>query len=87
MLKATSKQSERNEPSPKPDAKANPKQSSATVTDNKDAANKAKELGNEAVKKSAFKDAIKHYTDAISLYNKEPIFYSNRAQCHLKLNQ
>lgn len=49
-------------------------------------ANSCKDLGNQCVKSSDFATAIKHYTQAIEI-KEDPVFYSNRAFCHLKLEQ
>ncbi|RMX85643.1 hypothetical protein D0869_03671 [Hortaea werneckii] len=44
-----------------------------------------KNKGNEAFKNHDWPTAIEHYTKAIELYDKEPSFYSNRAQANIKL--
>ncbi|KAI7190130.1 hypothetical protein KC352_g21780, partial [Hortaea werneckii] len=44
-----------------------------------------KNKGNEAFKNHDWPAAIEHYTKAIELYDKEPSFYSNRAQANIKL--
>lgn len=57
-------------------------QNDVTVLD----ANSYKDLGNKCVKSSDFVAAIEHYTKAIEI-KEDPVFYSNRAFCHLKLEQ
>lgn len=46
---------------------------------------KKKQMGNDAFKKGEYTSAIKFYTEAINIQEHEAI-YSNRAACHLKLN-
>lgn len=44
-----------------------------------------KEQGNKAFKEHDWPAAIDHYTKAIETYDKEPSFYTNRAQvCYLR---
>ncbi|KAI9307747.1 Metallo-dependent phosphatase-like protein [Cunninghamella echinulata] len=56
----------------------------AVVEDNKAQAEKIKAEANELFKEKRFAEAIDKYTDAIEL-NKVSTYYSNRAFCHLKL--
>lgn len=49
-------------------------------------ANSYKDLGNKSVKSSDFETAIQHYTKAIEM-KEDPVFYSNRAFCFLKLER
>lgn len=44
-----------------------------------------KERGNKLVGMMDYEKAIGHYTAAIELYDQEPAYYTNRAQCYLKL--
>ncbi|EOD49502.1 Metallo-dependent phosphatase [Neofusicoccum parvum] len=44
-----------------------------------------KEQGNKAFKEHDWPAAIDHYTKAIETYDKEPSFYTNRAQANIKL--
>ena len=44
-----------------------------------------KNKGNEAFKNKDWPTAIEHYTKAINLNDKEPSFYTNRAQANIKL--
>ncbi|XP_025416279.1 RNA polymerase II-associated protein 3-like [Sipha flava] len=46
-----------------------------------------KKLGNALVQKEKWAEAITRYTRAIEYYDKDPIFYANRALCYLKLNK
>lgn len=46
-----------------------------------------KEKGNTLVKSKEFESAIKMYTRAIEIYNKDHVFFSNRSQCYLKLEK
>lgn len=46
-----------------------------------------KEEGNELVKKGNHKKAIEKYSESLSFSNLESATYSNRALCHLVLNQ
>lgn len=50
-------------------------------------ANELKNKGNECVKVNDFKKAIPFYTEAIRTYKFDPIYFSNRALCYLKLKQ
>ncbi|CAH1986684.1 unnamed protein product [Acanthoscelides obtectus] len=43
-----------------------------------------KDKGNKFVKSQKWDEAIKCYTKAIKCYSFDPIFYANRALCHLK---
>lgn len=43
-----------------------------------------KEKGNAYVKKKEWDKAIESYTKAIKCYSYDPVFYANRALCHLK---
>lgn len=51
------------------------------------AAEEAKLRGNTALKEHRFDDAIEHYTQAIELDPSNAIFYANRAQAEIKLEQ
>ncbi|KAI5953208.1 PPT1 [Candida jiufengensis] len=51
----------------------------------KDEANKYKDEGNQYLKDHKFEEAIESYTKAINLDPTNPIFYSNRAQVNIKL--
>lgn len=44
-----------------------------------------KNKGNEAFKNQDWPAAVNFYTQAIELYDKEPSFYTNRAQANIKL--
>jgi len=46
-----------------------------------------KNLGNALVQKQKWAEAILRYTRAIEYYNKDPVFYANRALCYLKTNE
>lgn len=46
-----------------------------------------KTKGNEAFAAKDYASAIKHYTDAIAADYKNSVLYSNRALCHLKLEE
>ncbi|KAL4149738.1 hypothetical protein QTP88_003611 [Uroleucon formosanum] len=46
-----------------------------------------KKLGNVLVQKQKWAEAILRYTRAIEYYDKDPIFYANRALCYLKTNE
>ncbi|KAL5232736.1 hypothetical protein ACI65C_000146 [Semiaphis heraclei] len=46
-----------------------------------------KNLGNALVQKQKWAEAILRYTRAIEYYDKDPIFYANRALCYLKTNE
>ncbi|KAH7073483.1 Metallo-dependent phosphatase-like protein [Paraphoma chrysanthemicola] len=48
-------------------------------------ATELKNKGNEAFKNHDFPTALEFYTKAIELYDKDPSFYTNRAQAHIKL--
>ncbi|KAH7117942.1 Metallo-dependent phosphatase-like protein [Dendryphion nanum] len=48
-------------------------------------ATQLKNKGNEAFKKQDWPAAVDFYTKAIELYDKEPSFYTNRAQANIKL--
>lgn len=50
-------------------------------------ADKLKEEGNVFVKKNDFKKAIHFYTEAIRTYKFDPVYFTNRALCYLKLKQ
>lgn len=49
----------------------------------KEQAIELKNKGNEAFKNHDWPSAVSFYTQAIELYNKEPSFYTNRAQVPL----
>lgn len=49
-------------------------------------ANSYKDLGNKCVKSNDYEGAIENYTKAIEIKD-DPVFYSNRALCFLKLEQ
>lgn len=53
----------------------------------KEEAVKLKDEGNAFLKEHKFHQAIESYTKAIELDNQNPIFYSNRAQVHIKLEE
>lgn len=61
---------------------AKPANATTTLSDG----NSFKELGNKCVKNEDYETAIKHYTRAIEI-KADPVFYSNRAFCFLKLEQ
>ncbi|KAG8623895.1 hypothetical protein KVT40_008871 [Elsinoe batatas] len=44
-----------------------------------------KNKGNEAFKNKDWPGAVEYYSQAIEKYDKEPSFYTNRAQAHIKL--
>ncbi|VVC28766.1 Hypothetical protein CINCED_3A001072 [Cinara cedri] len=44
-------------------------------------------LGNASVQKQKWSEAILRYTRAIDYYDKDPVFYANRALCYLKTNE
>ncbi|XP_060843062.1 RNA polymerase II-associated protein 3 [Rhopalosiphum padi] len=46
-----------------------------------------KNLGNALVQKQKWAEAILRYTRAIEYYDKDPIFYANRALCYLKTKE
>lgn len=50
-------------------------------------ANKVKDKGNRYVKNNDFDLALKTYTLAIKMHNKDAIFYANRAFVYLKLER
>ncbi|KAL4807779.1 DUF89-domain-containing protein [Aspergillus unguis] len=50
-----------------------------------EAANALKLQGNKAFVSHEWPTAVDLYTQAIEKYDKEPSFFSNRAQCHIKL--
>ncbi|XP_075167207.1 RNA polymerase II-associated protein spaghetti [Haematobia irritans] len=50
-------------------------------------ANEIKDRGNRFVKLGQYTDAIDQYNDAIELYPDDPIYYTNRALCYLKLER
>lgn len=50
-------------------------------------ANAEKEMGNAAVKKNNFREALVFYTKAIEIDENDPVFYSNRAHCFLKMDR
>lgn len=50
-------------------------------------ANEFKTRGNDCVKSGQFQKAIHYYTEAIRLNKFDPIYFSNRAHCYLKLNR
>ncbi|CAK89202.1 unnamed protein product (macronuclear) [Paramecium tetraurelia] len=52
---------------------------SLSETEIKEQSQKYKEEGNQYMQQKLFKEAIIAYTQAINLYNKESIYYSNRA--------
>ncbi|KAJ4296392.1 Small glutamine-rich tetratricopeptide repeat-containing protein 2 [Kalmusia sp. IMI 367209] len=49
---------------------------------NKDEAERLKGLGNEAMKKKDYADAVKHYSAALEIVPLNPIYLSNRAAAH-----
>lgn len=57
------------------------------AAERKKEANSFKEKGNTLVKNKEFESAIKMYSRAIELVNDDPVFYSNRSQCFLKLEK
>jgi serine/threonine-protein phosphatase 5 len=50
-------------------------------------AEEAKLLGNKALQANKFHDAIEHYTKAIKLDSSNAIYFANRAQAEIKLEQ
>lgn len=50
-------------------------------------ANEFKTRGNDCVKNGQLQKAIHYYTEAIRLNKFDPIYFSNRAHCYLKLNR
>lgn len=56
-------------------------------SDPQSVANTEKEKGNDCVKLKDFEQGIFFYTNAIQIYNLEPIYFANRALCYLKLNK
>lgn len=46
---------------------------------------KLKDQGNEQLKAQKYQEAVDSYTQAIALDNTNPVFFSNRAQVHIKL--
>ncbi|TMW44742.1 hypothetical protein DOY81_010182, partial [Sarcophaga bullata] len=50
-------------------------------------ANEIKDRGNKHVKLGEYELAIEEYTQAMQLYPDDPIYYSNRALCYLKLER
>jgi tetratricopeptide (TPR) repeat protein len=48
----------------------------------KSKADQLKELGNKHIGQKEYEQGLECYTKAIELYNKEPIYYSNRGHCH-----
>lgn len=66
------------------------KQNEMTDEDNiraKDQAEEVKAQGNEEFKKGNYTRAIELYGRAISLNDKEPSYYNNRATCYYKLKK
>lgn len=59
-----------------------PKEATTTPSDG----NTFKELGNKCVKSGDYAAAIEHYTKAIEI-NEDPIYYTNRSVCYLRLDQ
>ncbi|CAO1351968.1 unnamed protein product [Diamesa serratosioi] len=55
--------------------------------DLKQRANEYKEKGNAFVKAQDYENAINMYSEAIKMYNLDPVFYSNRSQCYLKIEK
>lgn len=50
-------------------------------------ANEFKTRGNDCVKAGQFQKAIHYYTEAIRLNKFDPVYFSNRAHCYLKLDR
>ncbi|XP_050537313.1 RNA polymerase II-associated protein 3 [Daktulosphaira vitifoliae] len=46
-----------------------------------------KDLGNSLVQKQKWSEAILRYTRAIEYYDKDPVFYANRALCYLQMKE
>jgi hypothetical protein len=46
-----------------------------------------KDKGNTFVKAKDYESALKMYSRAIELYDKDPVFFSNRSQCYLSLEK
>lgn len=46
-----------------------------------------KQQGNDFVKQKKWDKAIASYSEAIKIFPYDPIFYANRALCHLKLDK
>ncbi|CCG23493.1 Ppt1 serine/threonine phosphatase [Candida orthopsilosis Co 90-125] len=55
------------------------------MTQGKEEAIKVKDEGNQYLKEHKFEEAIKSYTKAIELDPTNAVFYSNRAQVHIKM--
>lgn len=55
--------------------------------DNKEKAQEAKAIGNEAFKAKNFEEAIKHFTVAIEHDPTDHIFFSNRSACYASLKE
>ena len=55
------------------------------MANNKEEATKLKDQGNAFLKAQKYDEAIEAYTKAIEVDASNPIFYSNRAQVHIKL--
>ena len=47
----------------------------------------SKEKGNKFVQLGKLEEAIYFYTDAINHFDSDPVYFSNRALCYLKLKK
>ena len=68
-------------------AAAAPPPSAEEMESRKTRAEEKKTKGNELMKGERFEDALAAYTDAISLNNKNAVYFCNRAAAHSKLGQ
>ncbi|CAD7014409.1 unnamed protein product [Ceratitis capitata] len=50
-------------------------------------ANEVKDRGNKCVKLGEYEKAIYEYTTAIDIFPEDPVFFSNRALCYLKMER
>lgn len=50
-------------------------------------ANDIKDRGNNYVKQADYEKAIEAYTKAVEIYPYDPIYFINRALCHIKLER
>lgn len=57
------------------------------MTTQREQFNTLKEQGNDKFKQGDFEQAAQLYSKAISIKDDEPVAYSNRAQCYIKLNR
>ncbi|GAB4817982.1 hypothetical protein N2152v2_005028 [Parachlorella kessleri] len=66
-----------------PEPEVSPEQMAATGA--KEAAQKEKELGNEAYKQKRFEEAVQHYNRAIELFDADISFLTNRAAVYFEM--